>query len=54
MKNRYIPPEIKVVTFAVRSNILESSYIGQGDGVIEARRRSIGISVSEADDEYDE
>ena len=51
MKNRYIPPETKVVTFTARSKILESSYIGHGDGVIEAKRRSIGPWDSEDDNE---
>ena len=54
MKNRYIPPELKVVTFAVRSNILESSYIGLGDGVIEARKNTFGFWDSESDNESEE
>ena len=56
MKNRYIPPETKVVTFTARSKILESSYIGQGDGVLEARRRrsSYGFWDSEDNNESEE
>jgi len=54
MKNRYIPPEIKVVTFTARSKILESSYIGQGDGVLEARKNTFGFWDSESDNESEE
>ena len=51
MKSIYTPPEIKVVTLTARNKILESSYIGHGDGVIEAKRRSIGPWDSEDDNE---
>ena len=44
MKNRYIPPELKV----------ESSYIGQGDGVLEARKNTFGFWDSESDNESEE
>ena len=52
MKKKYISPEIKVVTFTARNNILESSYIGPGHGPLDAKG-SIGFWDSE-DDEYDE
>ena len=54
MKKVYISPEIKVVTFTARHNILESSYIGFGNGVIESRRSSSDFWDSEYDDEKDE
>ena len=37
MKKVYFSPEIKVVTLRYVHNILESSWLGAGDGEVEAK-----------------
>lgn len=37
MKKVYFSPEIKVATFRCKHRILESSWLGEGDGEVEAK-----------------
>ena len=37
MKKVYLSPEIEVVTLRYVQNILESTWLGEGDGEVEAK-----------------
>lgn len=53
MKKKYFSPEIKVATYTIGDNILESSWIGPGHGELEAKT-SYGFWDPEDEDEYDD
>lgn len=53
MKKKYFSPEMKVATYTIGDNILESSYLGPGNGPLEAKT-SYGFWDPEDEDEYDD
>ncbi len=54
MKKVYFSPEIEIVNLGYFHNILESTWIGEGDGEVEAKGFYGSWEIDDEDEDEDE